>query len=218
MTRTAQKKDELAFLNEFLRNQLKLKVVELQPALKEPPDGCASRISEDGSTLLFDFEIVEYYVDDPRDRKGGSPSMRTKGIWDKVQAKVVPRLLALRLPILIDVRLKEPINLSTRHICPIADEMIRFASEYCPQRPGERKHHEVFSVRSYPFFCEWVQWISLTRLDDTFGINPHCSNLASAFIGLVPGHLRDHIPLKSDRPFNWRPVPGNVFSFMPLGV
>ncbi len=74
MTRSAQKNEELWYLDEFLRKQLKLNVTKLKPTLEEPPDASAAITNVDGTTLVLDFEIAEYYVDDSRDRQGGSAS------------------------------------------------------------------------------------------------------------------------------------------------
>ncbi len=205
MTRVAQKDEELQYLEEFLRNELQLNVTELKPALKEPPDGSATITNPDGTTRLMDFEIVEYYVDDPRNGEGGSPSKRGNDFWDKVRAELFPHLDTLRLPVDMDVRLKEPIIFKNKHVRPFANELIRFAQEFCPDAHLDRTHHEVFSSASYPLIHEHAEWISLTRLDDTYIVGWHCSNLAAAMVAPVTAYLRNHILLKSGKNFTWLP-------------
>src|SRR5262249_41566134 len=111
MTRTGQKDEELSYLDEFLRGQLSLDVIGLKPAAREPPDASVTVANSDKSKGLMDFELTEYYVDDPRDCQGGSPSKRTSGWWDKVQAALDLQLEILRLPVDVGVRFKEPIVL-----------------------------------------------------------------------------------------------------------
>jgi hypothetical protein len=205
MTRDAQKREELYYLDEFLRGQLKLAVTELKPALKEPPDGSATFTNADGTTYLLDFEIAEYYVDDPRDDEGGSPSRRAKDFWDKVLAELVPRLEVLRLPVYLDVRLKDLTILKNKHVRQLADELIRFAQDCCPECHLERTRHVLFSAASYPLLHEHAEWISLTRHDDTYFLHWPCSNLAAAHVGPVTAYLRNHILRKSDRNFTWTP-------------
>lgn len=206
MTRVAQKDEELSYLDEFLRKQLKLNVTELEPALKEPPDGSATITNADGTTLLLDFEIAEFYVDDRRDGEGGSPSKRASGFWDKVAAEVVTRIEGLRIPVYMHVSLKVPELLKRKHIRPLADQLSRFAQEFCPEGDLDRTHHEAFSAASYPVIHEHVEWISLTRLDDTYGIRPTCSNLTVAHVGPVTAYITNHILLKSGKEnFTWRP-------------
>ncbi|MFO0811444.1 MAG: hypothetical protein U0746_22675 [Gemmataceae bacterium] len=203
MTRIAQKDEERFYLDEFLRNQLGLDLTELKPALKDPPDGSATITNSDGTTLLLDFEVAEYFVDDPRVGKRGSSSKRVSGCWDKVRDALVPQLEVLRLPVDLGVRLKEPIRLKNTDVDRFAAELIRFAQEFCPDGHLGRTRHAVFSATSYPLLSEYVEQVSLTRLDGTAVIGWHCSNLAAAHVGLVMSHLRNHILSKSGKDFTW---------------
>ncbi|MHC4404156.1 MAG: hypothetical protein ACYTG0_31260 [Planctomycetota bacterium] len=205
MTRVAQKDEELFYLDEFLRNQLMFDVTVVTPALKDPPDGSASITNTDGRTLLFDFEIAEYYVDDPRDGDGGSPSKRVSGCWDKVRGTLDPQLEALRLPVDVGVRFKEPGFLKNRHVGEFAGELIRFAQEFCPTRHLERTHHDAFSSASYPLLHQHVERITLTHLEDTVVIGWHCSNIAAACVGVVRSHLSNLVRRKSAKNFTWAP-------------
>jgi len=202
MTRAAQKDEELAYLGEFLRDQLNLNLTELKPALKEPPDASATITSADGTTVLLDFEMAEYYVDDPRDGEGGSPSKRVNDVWEKVRAKLDPRLEVLRLPVHVSVRLKGPTILKNKHARQFADELIRFAQAFCPAVHLNRTNHDVFSAACYPLLHEYVERISL-RLDDQIVIRWHCSNLAGASVGVGTTNLTNHILMKSGKNFTW---------------
>jgi hypothetical protein len=206
MTRIAQKDEELFYLDEFLRGQLRFDVTDLTPAAKEPPDGSATISKPDRTTLRLDFEIAEYYLDDPREGASGSQSKRESGCWDKVRAALDPQLEVLRLPVDLSVQLKEPIILKKKHVAPFAAELIRFAQEFCPKGHVGRGGHEVFSAASYPLLFDYVVRISLTGLDGMAVIGWHCSNLAAAWIGPVISHLRNHILLKSSKKYTW--VPG----------
>jgi hypothetical protein len=164
MTRAAQKHEEIFYAGEFLRNQLKLNVIDVKPAVKEPPDCSATITNPDGTTVLLDFEIAEYYV---------------------------------------EVRFKEPVSLRNGQVDQFADELIRFAQEFCPERHLERTAHDAFSAALYALLHEHVERIALTRLEGTVVIGWHCSNIAAAFVGVVRSHLGDLVCRKSAKNFTW---------------
>jgi hypothetical protein len=203
MTRAAQKHEEIFYAGEFLRNQLKLNVIDVKPAVKEPPDCSATITNPDGTTVLLDFEIAEYYVDNRRDGDGGSPSKRVSSCWDKVRATLDPRLETLKLPVDVGVRFKEPVSLRNGQVDQFADELIRFAQEFCPERHLERTAHDAFSAALYALLHEHVERIALTRLEGTVVIGWHCSNIAAAFVGVVRSHLGDLVCRKSAKNFTW---------------
>jgi hypothetical protein len=203
MTRVAQKDEEIFYLDEFLRNQLGLNVIELGPALKEPPDGSAAITNPDGTTLLLDFEIAEHYVDNPRNAHGGSPSKRVRSRWDRVCAALYPRLETLRLPVDVVVHFKEPISLKNGQIDQFVDELIRFAQTFCPKGHLERAAHGAFSAVSYPVLHECVERITLTHLQGTVVIAWRCSKSAAAFVGVVTSYLSDLVRRKSAKSFTW---------------
>src|SRR5262249_19284400 len=161
--------------------------------------------NSDKSKGLMDFELTEYYVDDPRDCQGGSPSKRTSGWWDKVQAALDLQLEILRLPVDVGVRFKEPIVLKNSQVDKFASELIRFAQQFCPEHHLGRSSHRAFSVGTYPLLHEFVEQISLVRFDGLAFLGWHCSNVAAAFVGVVLRHLRNHILLKSAKNFTWTP-------------
>jgi hypothetical protein len=177
-----------------------------QPALKEPPDGSATVKNPDGTTLLLDFEIAEYYVDDPGNGDGGSPSKRTSGVWEKVRAALDPRLEALRLPVDVAVRLREPILLRPGDIPEFVDELIRFAQQFCPAGHLDRTTHDRFPAASYSALRKHVEQVSLTRLDGVAVMAWRCSNVAAACVGVVAPHLSHLVRRKSGKNFTW--VPG----------
>jgi hypothetical protein len=205
MTRAAQKDEEIFYTGEFLRNQLKLNLAELKPAIQEPPDCSATVINMDGTTTLLDFEIAEYYVDNS-EVGGGSPVKRVSSCWDKVCASLYPQLETLQLPVDVDVRFNEPVSLKNGQDKAFASELIRFAREFCPGGYLEPTTHEVFSSESYPLLNELVERIVLTHLKDTVVIGWHCSNIAAANIGVDRSHLADLVRRKSAKNFTW--VPG----------
>src|SRR5262245_48756667 len=125
MTRAAQKDEEIFYAGAFLRNQLKLNVADLKPAIQEPPACSATLTNTDGTTTLLDLEIAEYYVDNPEEG-GGSPVKRVSSWWDKVCASLYPQLETLRLPVDVGVRLKEPVSLKTGQVSSFANELIVF--------------------------------------------------------------------------------------------
>lgn len=203
MTRPAQKTEEIDLIGEFLRTELKLDVSEVKPALKEPPDGSATITNPDGTTLLLDFEIAEYYVDDPLSGAGGSPSKRVSDCWDKVRVKLDPQLETLRLPVDMSLHFTEPVSLRNGQVRQFAKELIQFAQEFCPDGHLTRTTHDDFSVSSYPLLREHVDRVTLTRLDGTVVIGWHCSNTATAFVGVVRAHLCNLVRRKSDKKFTW---------------
>jgi hypothetical protein len=202
MTRVAQKTEELAFLGEFLRSQLKLNVTELKPAVREPPDCSADITDADGTTLLLDFEIAEYYVDIPGETKSGSPTKRASDFWSKVMTAVNPRFEDLGAPADIHVTLKNPAVLKNKHARPLAEELIRFGQELCPKVHLERARYEEFSADSHPLLHEHVESIVVTRLEGTV-LYAYCSNLAAANIGVDPAFLGSQIRQKSGKQFTW---------------
>jgi hypothetical protein len=205
MTRIAQKDEELFYLGEFLRDQLRLNVTELKPVLNEPPDGSATITNPDKTTLLLDFEIAEYHVDDHGCSNGGSPIRRVTGIWNKVQDVLAPQLESRRLRVYARVTLKEPILLATRDVQPFASELIRFAEEFCPIHHMQRRTHDNFPVASYPLLRQHVALMSLTYLHDTVVLRWDCSNNAAAFIGVRTFHLSKLVRHKNAKAFNWTP-------------
>jgi hypothetical protein len=181
-----------------------LNVSALTPAPREPPDAWATVRNPDGTARHLDIEMAEYYVDDPGNGTGGSPSRRASGCWGKLQPEVVKRLAALRVPVQIDVRFRDPHTLGNRLVRSLADELVRYAQEFCPARDLARIRHDRFSADSYPLLHASVEWIDLTRFDDLFGIFPQCSNLAAACVGVVPTLLTSRVESKGSRPFSWR--------------
>lgn len=203
MTRVEQKNEEIFYLDEFLRNQLGLNVIEVKPALKEPPDGSAAIANSDGTTLLLDFEIVGYYVDNPRNSDGGSPSKRVSSCWEKVCGFLYPKLETLRLPVDMAVRFREPVSLRNGKVGQFAGELVRFAQEFCPAVHLARTNYDTFATASYPLLNEHVERVTLTYLRDTVVGGWHCSNIAAAFVGVVRSHLSHLIREKSAKPFTW---------------
>lgn len=203
MTRAAQKNEEIDYIDEFLRAELKLDVNEVKPALNEPPDGSATITNPDGTTLLLDFEVAEYYVDDPLTGAGGSPSKRVSDCWDKVRVKLDPRLEVLRLPVDVAVRFAEPVSLKKSYVGQFAEELIRFAQEFRPDGHLARTNHHEFSASSYPLLQEHVERVTLTRLDCTAVIGWHCSNTTTAFVGVVRAYLCNLVRRKSGKKFTW---------------
>jgi hypothetical protein len=185
MTRAAQKNEELCYLGEFAREQLELNGAVVKSALKEPPDGSVTVTSADGTTLLLDFELSEYFVDTQTDRKSGSPRKQIDGFWENVRTELTPRLAALRLPVDLRVRLNEPIGIRKNQTRQFAEELIQFAQEYCPS-DRLRTRHEVFPAERYPLLHNNAEWISLVRLDG---------------LAKVASLIRD----KSGKAFNWTP-------------
>lgn len=201
MTRAAQKREEIFFADEFLRDQLTLKIAELKPAIQEPPDCSAMALNTDGTITLLDLEVAEYYGDDREN--GGSPVKRLSSYWDKVYTVLSSQLETLRLPVYVSVRFKEPVSLKNGQITSFANELISFAREFCPKEHRECTTHEVFSSDSYPLLNEHVKRIDLTYLNDTVVIGWHCSNIGSAFVGVNRAHIADVVRRKSAKNFNW---------------
>jgi hypothetical protein len=204
MTRAAQKNEELCYLGEFAREQLELNGAVVKSALKEPPDGSVTVTSADGTTLLLDFELSEYFVDTQTDRKSGSPRKQIDGFWENVRTELTPRLAALRLPVDLRVRLNEPIGIRKNQTRQFAEELIQFAQEYCPS-DRLRTRHEVFPAERYPLLHNNAEWISLVRLDGLAVIGWHCANLAVASVGVTPAKVASLIRDKSGKAFNWTP-------------
>jgi hypothetical protein len=205
MTRAAQKGEELFYVQEFLRHQFGFALARVTCAPQEPPDAWAAVTNPNGTSRLLDIEMAEYHVDDPRDGPGGSPSRRAVGCWGKLQAQVASQLQALRVPVAMTIRFRDPLPFGNSRIRRLTDELVRFGQEFCPGFDLAQTHHDEFSSVSYPLLHEHAEWIALTRFDDLFGIFPDCSNLAAANVGVVPAHLKSRIELKSGRPFVWRP-------------
>jgi len=205
MTRAAQKDEEIFYAGEFLRNQLRLNLTELKAAVQEPPDCSATVIDMGGSTTLVDLELAEYYVDNPAEGAGGSTAKRVSSCWDKVCATLYPQLDKLKLPVDVGVRFKEPVSLKNGRVSSFADELIRFAREFCPNGHLERTTHGVFAPKSYPLLNEHVEQIALTHFEGTVVIGWHCSNIAAANIGVRRSHLADLISRKSAKQFTWTP-------------
>jgi hypothetical protein len=204
MTRAAQKNEEIDYAGEFLRDELRRKLAEVKPAIHDPPDCSAFVTNADGITTLVDLELAEYYVDNPAGDAGGSTAKRVTSCWDKVRANLSPQLEKLKLPVDVAVRFKEPVSLKNGQVSTFADELIRFAREFCTNKHLERTTHEAFPPE-YTLLNEHVERIALTYLEGTVVICWHCSNITAAHIGVRRSHLADLVRRKSVKNFAWTP-------------
>jgi len=203
MTRAFQKRHELAFLDLFLRGHLKLADVEIGKTFKETPDGSATINNPDGTTSILDFELVEYFVDEPVRGSGGAPSKKAAGCWRKVQKAIYSRLKLLRLSIDLLIRFKEPMVLKSSQTNQLADEMIRFAQEFCPRGYLSQSEHKQFSATTYPLLHQSVGRIDLSNHEGLEISHWQCENISVASIGVVIPILIKHVEEKNAKSFNW---------------
>lgn len=201
MTRRIQKLDEEYYTREFLRDELKLNVVNLTSTKVEAPDCSATITTGNGSKKLLDVECTEYHVDNAAGRRG-SRIRRMKNLWDLVHNAL--QLEEARLPVLMNICFKEPFVLEKGQRGELANELIRFACEFDPGRNLHRTKHDQFPHVRYPLLHELVDFIRLTHIDGIPVLRWDCCNVTGAFIGLYPEQLAKLIYNKSAKKYSWR--------------